>query len=253
MFSPDSRRAMRRLLWRIVWLMSAWLGGAVANAQDMAAARAAWTGGDFLAAAEIAAGLGTSDGYALAAESLATHGYFRGAEEELEELYREAVRHGEEAVRLNPESVYANIQFAHAMGRLAETSGVLEALSNGYAQRVRDSLEAAAELDPESPLAHSGIAMWHAGALDEAGLIARTLFGASRSRALEHIDLALDYDTGSKLVLHDAAVALILLSERRYGDRARELLLTARDLPQRDARDGFIQLSIVDILAQLDD
>ena len=244
---------MRYLPSRIAWLMFVWLGSAGANAQDMAAARAAWTGGDFLAAAEIAAGLGTSDGHALAAESLATHGYFQGAEEELEELYAEAVRHGEEAVRLNPESVYAHIQLAHAMGRLAEVSGVLEALNNGYAQRVRDALEAAAELDPQSPLAHSGIAVWHAGALDAAGLIARTLFGASRSRALEHIELALAYDTGSKLVLHDTAAALILLSERRYGDRARELLLTAKDIPERDARDGFIQQSIVDILAQLDD
>lgn len=244
---------MRCLPPRMAWLLFAWLGGAVAHAQDMAAARAAWTEGDFLAAAENAAGLGTSDGHALAAESLATHGYFQGAEEELEELYAEAVRHGEEAVRLNPESAYAHIQFAHAMGRLAETSGVLEALNNGYAQRVRDLLETAAELDPESPLAHSGIAMWHAGALDAAGLIARTLFGASRSRALEHIELALAYDSGTKLVLHDAAAALILLSERRYGGRARELLLTARNIPERDARDGFIQQSIVDILAQLDD
>ncbi len=253
MFWPDIRRGMRCLPPRIAWLTFVWLGSAGANAQDMAAARTAWTEGDFLAAAEIAAGLGTSDGYALAAESLATHGYFQGAEEELEELYAEAVRHGEEAVRLNPENVYAHIQLAHAMGRLAEISGVLEALNNGYAQRVRDSLEAAAELDPESPLAHSGIAMWHAGALDEAGLIARTLFGASRSRALEHVDLALEFDTGTKLVLHDAAAALILLSERRYGERAREMLLAARDLPPRDARDGFIQQSIVDILAQLDD
>ena len=223
------------------------------TAQNMAAAQAAWVEGDFRVAAELAAGLGTADGYALAAESLGTFGYFGATGDEQAALYAEAVDHAEAALGLAPDSVYAHIQLAHAVGRVAELAGVFEALDQGYTQRVLDLLERAVELDPAAAVAHAGIAVWHARALDEGGLLARMMFGASRDDALEHVDLALEHGAGDKLVLHDTAATLLILSERRYGDRARELLLAAQAMPDRDARDTFLQPGIVDMLAVLDD
>ncbi len=222
----------------------------------MEAARSAWVEGDFQTAAELAAGLGTADGHALAAESLGTFGYFSATGEEQAALYAESVRHAEAALALAPESVYAILQLAQAIGRVAETAGVRETIDKGYARRTRDLLEAAAALDPESALAHSSIALWHARALDEGGLLARVMFSASRQDALEHIDLAIELAienrAGRKRALHDAAAALLVLSERRHGDRARDLLREAGDIPSLDVRDDFIQQSIEELLAQPD-
>jgi len=233
-------------------LLAAGTAQAQAPAQGMEAARAAWVEGNFQAAAELAAGLGTADGHALAAESLATFGYFSTTGDEQAALYAESVRHAEAALALAPESVYAILQLAHAVGRVAETAGVTEAIKQGYARRTRDLLKAAGELDPESALVHSGMAIWHARALDEGGLVARMMFGASRRDALAHVELAIEHGAGVKLALHDAATALLILSERRHGDRARDLLREARDIPSLDARDDFVQQSIEDLLAQLD-
>jgi len=237
-------------------LLAAGTAQAQAPAQGMEAARAAWVEGNFQAAAELAAGLGTADGHALAAESLATFGYFSTTGDEQAALYAESVRHAEAALALAPESVYATLQLAQAIGRVADTAGVRETIDKGYARRTRDLLEAAAALDPESALAHSGIALWHARALDEGGLVARMMFDASRKDALEHVELAIELAienrAGVKRALHDAASALLILSERRHGERARELLREAREIPSLNALDDFVQQRIEDLLAQLD-
>ena len=250
--SPELRAGALRN-WLQAACLSLALPAAAVFAQDMEAARTAWVEGDYIAAAEIAAGTGTADGYALAAESLGIYGYFVATGDEQEALYDEALRYAEQAVELDPESPNTQIQLSHAIGRIAEIAGVMAALNNGYARQTLDLLEVALALDPESAPAHSGIAMWHARALDEGGVLARMMFGASRDKALEHVELSLEHGAGDKLIIHDAAASLLFLSERRHGDRARDLLLEARDIPVVNARDEFVQQSIEDILAALDD
>ncbi len=208
--------------------------------------------GDFLTAAEIAAELNTSDGYALAAESLAVYGYhIATAGEEQEEIFATATDYGMESVRLDPQNVQAHLQLAHAMGRYAQVVGVLEVLGNRYVTRVRDAVETAVELDPDSALAHLGIAVWHAEALDKAGIIARLLFRASSARALEHIDLALEYGSELKVVQLETGYSLLLLSERRYGDRALQLLRAARETPNGNAWDEFLHERVLESLAEI--
>ncbi len=208
--------------------------------------------GDFLTAAEIAAELNTSDGYALAAESLSVYGYhIAAAGEEQEEIFGAATDYGMESVRLDPQNVQAHLQLAHAMGRYAQVVGVLEVLGNRYVTRVRDAVETAVELDPDSALAHLGIAVWHAEALDKAGIVARLLFRASSARALEHIDLALEYGSELKVVQLETGYSLLLLSERRYGDRALQLLRAARETPNRNVWDEFLHERVLESLAEI--
>ena len=207
--------------------------------------------GNFLAAAEMAAELNNADGYALAAESLSVYGYHIATGQEQEDIFATATEYGLEAVRLDPRNVQAHLQLAHAMGRYAQVVGVIEVLGNRYVGRVRDAVETAVELDPESPLAHLGIAVWHAEALDKAGIIARLLFGASSARALEHIDLALEYGSELKVVQLETGYSLLLLSERRYGDRALQLLRAARETPNGNAWDEFLHERVLESLAEI--
>ena len=92
-----------------------------AAAQSLEAARAAQDEGRFIEAARLGEALGTADGYALAAESLAIHGYYVAKEPEKEALFERAMGLAEEAVRLDPVNPEAHLQSAHAMGRYAQT------------------------------------------------------------------------------------------------------------------------------------
>lgn len=236
---------------RVCCVAVACFTGGVFHAQSLEAARLAFDEGQFIEAAELAGEFNTADAHALAAESLAIYGFHLASEDERKDIFARATDHGLEAVRLEPENVNAHLQLAHAMGRYAQVVGIIEVLGNRYVWRVRDAVETAAELDPESAMAHLGIAVWHAEALDKAGIFARLLFGASSARALDHIDVALAYGSDLKVVQLETGYALLLLSERRYGERARELLLDARAIPVRNAWDGFLQERTLDLLAEL--
>ena len=80
------------------FVLSCWLAVAalpladVANASSMDEAQAAYAEGRFTDAARIAESLGTSRGFALAAESLTVHGYFIAARGEKEGLFERAGR-----------------------------------------------------------------------------------------------------------------------------------------------------------------
>ena len=239
-------------VFRIACVAGACFAGGSFHAQSLEAARMVYDEGDFLEAADMAAELNTSDGYALAAESLAVYGYHIAVPgQEREDIFARATDYGMNAVRLDPQNVQAHLQLAHAMGRYAQVVGVIEVLGNRYVTRVRDAVETAAELDPESAMAHLGIAVWHAEALDKAGIISRLLFGASSAQALEHIDLALEYGSDMKVIQLETGYSLLLLSERRYGDRAIQLLRTARELPTVNAWDEFLHERTLEMLTEL--
>ena len=154
-----------------------------AFAQSIEAARIARDEGRFAEASRLAEALNTSDGYALAAESLAIYGYYIAEEPAKEALFNRATGLAEEAIRLDAANPEAHVQSAHAMGRHAQTIG------KGYVEKVREAAENALQLDPEMAAAHLSLAAWHAEAINEAGFMASVAYGASRKRALAHYEL----------------------------------------------------------------
>ena len=164
-----------------------------AKAQSLEEARAAYADGRFLEAAELAESLGTSNGHALAAESLAIHGYYIAADEDRAALFERAMRSAEEAVRLDAANPEAHFQSAHAMGRDAQIVSVMEALNNGYARKVRAAIEEALRLKPQMAGAHLSLATWNAEVVSKMGrVVANLTFRASRRAALEHYQRALE-------------------------------------------------------------
>ena len=68
------------------------LSAGAAGAQSIEAARAAHAEGRFLEAAELGEALKSSEGYALAAEALAIHGYYIAGSDEKEALFQRAMQ-----------------------------------------------------------------------------------------------------------------------------------------------------------------
>ncbi len=130
-------------------VVQALLLASAASAQSIEAARTAYAEGRFIDAAGLAASLETSGGYALAAKSLTIHSYYIARDDEKQALFDRATLLAQEAIRLDPANPEAHFELAHVMGRQAQTLGVLKAVNEGYAEKVREAIDEALRLDPE--------------------------------------------------------------------------------------------------------
>lgn len=222
-----------------------------AGAQSLDDARAAYAEGRFLEAAELAEALGTSDGFALAAESLAVQAHYLAPEEQWDELVDRAIQMGEDAVRADSTNAEAHYQAAHALGRYAQGVGAVTALRRGLAGRIRERLDAAIRLDPHHWGARLALGGWHADIAAE-GFIARRMYGGNRPAAIVLFEQALQMAPESRVVLFEYAVRLPGLDEENGEERAREMLDAAARLPLGDAYDGLIRELVLEEIANLE-
>ncbi len=226
--------------------------GAPAQAQAIDEVRLAFAEGRFLEAADLGEAAGTSESYALAARSLSIHGYHLAAEEEKQALFERAMAAAKQAVSLNAADPEAHMQSAHAMGRYAQTVGILEALGEGFAERTRAAIDNALILDPEHVGARLALAGWHAEIVNSAGFMAGILYGATEEDALAHYETAYALAPDRNVVCYDYAAGLLKLDDD-YADRARALLEQAIALPADNAYGEIIRERAREALAALDE
>ena len=243
---------MKKSIYRICLAIVCLLAPAgTARAQSIEEARAAYAEGRFVEAADLARVPGTSEGYALAADSLAIHGYYIAPEGEKAAFFRRAEELAREAVRLDAANPQAHLQLAHAMGRQAQVAGALEALKEGYATKVREAIEEALRLDPKMAAAHVSLAAWHAGAVGAGGFFAALLYGASEEEALAHFKRALELAPQDKAVLFEYALGLLKLDAEENRAKAHDLLERATGLPPKDAFERLVHQKALNRLAAI--
>ena len=235
-----------------VLLAAGLVGAAGANAQSIDEARNAFEEGRFLEAVDLAETLGTSGGYALAAQSLAVYGHHMATGDDRKGFLERAMQLGEEAVRADSTNYEAYYQSAHAVGRYAQHVGAMTALRRGLAGKVRGLLEATLAIYPDFAEAHVAFGGWHAD-IASAGRIARFLYKAKRENAVTHYERALDLAPDSKVVLFEYALRLPALDREGGRERARALLLKAAEIPARDAYEELIHQNVLEALAELEE
>ena len=234
-------------------LALALLPAGAAAAQSIDAARTAQAEGRFLEAAELGEALDSSEGYALAAEALAIHSYYIAASDEKEARFQRAMQLAQQAIRSDPDNPEAHVQSAHTMGRHGQTIGALKAASSGYAEKVREALENALALDPDMASAQLSLATWHAEVINGVGaFMAGAMYGARKKEALAHYERALELAPEEKVVLVEYGLGLLLLDEKKYRARARDLLERALAMPSKDAYDRIVHQGAIEKLAALD-
>ncbi len=223
----------------------------VAGAQSMGQVRAVYAEGRFVEAAELGAAVKTSESYALAAQSLAIQGHFFAEGEEKKALFQRAIASAKEAVRLDAANPEAHLQLAHATGRYGQAIGFLEAVTGGYATKVRESIEEALRLDPDKPGAHLSMATWQAEIVNAAGPMAGFLYGATRKKARRHYARTLELVPDAKVVCVEYAFGLLLMDEDDNREEAVRLLERALEKPPKDAVDRLYHEQAAERLASL--
>ena len=230
---------------RIGWIAAAAglvMLGADAQGQSLEEAQNAFTEGQFREAAEIGEEVATSSGYALAAKAVTIYGYYRAAEDEKQAWFERGMELGELAVTADPNNPEAHNQLAHAMGRYAQTIGIMAALRGGYGGRTRRLLETTLSLDSLNVAAHIALGGWHADIVGRAGgMVARVTYGATKSTAINHYELAKELQPNSREGLLEYALRLPVLQGRKGKELKREMLQEASALPLGDAHDRLVQ------------
>ena len=207
------------------------------NSEVMANAREALVLGHWQQAASLGEAAGTAAGFALAAEALTIYAhYFEATESKRPMLLQRAVELAEEANRIRPSDPQLLFQLAHAVGRYAQNIPTSKALLEGHIRRSRQLAEDTLALDPDMVYALLQLGSWHAEVVDRAGpLVARLTYGARAVQAIEHYERAIELAAEDPVVCAEVGRGLLLLSHRRHGDRARELLRQAVALQPQDA------------------
>ncbi len=223
-----------------------------AGAQSIEEARTLYTEGSFMEATDLARVLDSSEGYALAANSLAIYGYYIAPDSEKEYLFMRAEEFAREAIRLDATNPNAHLQLAQAMGRQAQTIGKMKALNEGYASKVRAAIQEALRLDPYMADAHLSLGAWHAGAVSAGGFFAGLLYGAKEKDALVYFERALELAPQEKKVLLEYALGLLSLDAHDRQGKARDLLAHMISIPPKDAYEWIIHRRAVEQLASLD-
>lgn len=224
----------------------------VAHAQTIDEFNVAYAQGRFAEAARIGERLGTSQGFALSAKSLSVHAHFIAKKGEKKELLERAVALATKAVTSDPGNADAHLQLARAIGRRAETAGMLEAA--GQAGEIRESTENALRINPKLASAHLSLGRWHSELVGAMGsFMARTIYGARKKDAIASFERALALAPNAKAVPLQYALGLIALDDYQYREKARDLLMRAIGLPAKDAYERMLHTEAIEALDNLNE
>jgi len=224
----------------------------VASAKTIEHAKVAYAEGRFTEAARIGESLGTSQGFALGSKSLSIHAHYIAKEGEKKELLENAVRLARKAVLSDPKNADAHLQLSHAVGRQAQTVGVLKAA--GQAGKIRESTENALRINPELQGAHISLGSWHLELVGAMGsFMARTAYGARKKDGIASFEKALALAPNSKPVHLQYALGLMALNDSRYRKKVQDLLTRAINLPAKDAYERILHTRAVESLNSLEE
>ena len=119
------------------------------------------------------------------------------------------------------------LEAAHALGRYGQKIGIMSAITEGIADRVKRYLDKALKIDDSHTLANLSKGLWHAEIINQAGkTLAKALYGANIKKARNHFSKA--YYSGRKeiSILYELSYGYYLLGE------AEDLILAKKYLKE---------------------
>ena len=196
--------------------------------------------GRFQQAWETGSALGPP-GASVAVKAIGIH-CFHLVEDEVEVLkrYQQAVALAEKALAALPDEPNSHYRHAFALGRYSQAAGVIKALKQGLAGRIRASLERTLELAPDHAEAHTALALYHAEVISKMGsLIGAMTYGAKASEAERHIARALKLTPKAPIVHVEHGNLLLLLKGEMGEDAAADAYERAAKCKPRDAMEAL--------------
>ncbi|GAB5602818.1 hypothetical protein FJNA_13430 [Thermus sp. FJN-A] len=203
--------------------------------------------GRFQEAYEAGLKQGTPEALALAAKGASFYALYQAKPEEKRPWFERAEKAASEAIAKAPDYPEGYFERARALGRLSQFKGILEALAEGLAPRIRSDLEKTLKLKPDHAGAMVALALWHFELVQKGWLVAATQGAdAGQVEPLMRRAIALE----PQVIIHRVEYARVLAAWNKK-DEARRQLETALALPAKTAADRYDQKRAQEELAKL--
>lgn len=190
---------------------------ATASAQSLSAATSLFEQGKWQEAANAAAALNSSEGFALAAEAT-TAGSALVPDNQKKALFEKAQGYAKQAIAKDKNNAEAYFEMARAQGRLAQFSGILQSL--GLAGEMKKNLDTAIKLDPKLPGAYVALGLWNANLVSK-GFIAVQASGANKNQIIPNFEKAISLEP--EVAVHRIEFANALILQNRKAEAATQL------------------------------
>ncbi len=198
--------------------------------------------GDFPAAADLAAELGTAEGLALAARASLAHMDFTAAPDERSDTVRLAERFARDALAKDANHVEALLHLSIAIGHKARERGAIVAHFQGLAREGRSYLDRAIALDPDNSWGYGMLGAWHMEIVRHAGNgLAGLVYDADAAEGIALFEKAFDLDPDNLLLNEEFAIALLALDAKNHAQRAAGHLRKALGLAPRHRLEELAQ------------
>jgi tetratricopeptide (TPR) repeat protein len=174
--------------------------------------------GDYDQAARVGEASHTAPGLAIAARAVLADEVLR------DEPCMPCLEHAEslsrQAIAADPHQAFGHLWLAVALGYEARIIGVVRARLKDAPAQSRQALDAAIGDDPKNPYAISALGGWHIEIVRGGGAtLARFLYGAKESEALELFDRAARLAPGNVAVRYQIGLSLAGFDREKYHDR----------------------------------
>lgn len=205
----------------------------------LVAAREAFAQGDFRRAATLAHEAGAAEGEALAARAELADGDFVEHGEASHEDFRQAAKSARAALQLDPDNVEGHLYLALALGFLGRLEGSVAAHFAGYPEEARKHIDRALELAPTDPWANALLGGWNLEIVNDGGVLAETIYGASREKGIAAYNYALALDPGNPAIAYQYALQLVAMGGAWPRAEAYQVLKTSLRAEPADAFQRF--------------
>ncbi|MES1989325.1 MAG: hypothetical protein V4441_00035 [Pseudomonadota bacterium] len=201
--------------------------GQAAFADELDAAHAAFTSGDFIAAARLARDEDNADAFALAARAELVQGDFIAAPKDRYALFVDAEADARRAVALAPDKADGHLYLALALGFIGRLDGYIAAHFAGLAHDARSHIDRALVLEPDNAWGHALDGGWNLEIVRGGGIIGETIYGASFDKGVAAYRRALELEPGNAAIAYQFALQLLGANAFSYRDEAYRALVHA--------------------------
>ena len=220
--------------------MTAFLGTS-AWAGSLAEARDLFTAGEYNAAIDMARAENTPDGLVLAAETLSAK-VMLGFVEDHNRSAKQAKKWAERAVKADPNSHEARVQFALAFGFETRTSSPFRAWRKKLPKKTLAAIDMVRTSFPEDPRGDALLGAWHLGIVRKAGAKrGRNMFGADEALGVGGYEKAVAAAPDDIVIGSNYAVTILALDTEKYFTRGTEVLRHIVSVPAKNAVETEIQ------------
>jgi hypothetical protein len=174
--------------------------------------------GDYEQAAQAGEAAHTAMGLAIAARAVLADEVLR--DQPCMPCLERAERLSRAAIAADPHLSYGHVWLAVSLGYQARIIGMVRARLNNSPAQSKAALDAAVSDDPKNPYAVSALGGWHIEIVRGGGsTLARLLYGATESEALDLFDRAERLAPGNVAVRYQIALSLLGFDANKYRNR----------------------------------